>query len=71
MNRMADVTKCKALLPKELKYPLPDEVLDNLLDKKALFVDGWGTDLCNAVDVCTLAALIELKERRMQDESHG
>ena len=59
--------KYKRLLPPELKYPLPDEVLDNLIDKKSLFVDGRVTDLCNAVDICTLAALIELKERRADD----
>ena len=59
--------KYKKLLPSELKYPLPDEVLDNLLDKKALFAESWGTDLCDAYDICLLAALIELKERRADD----
>ena len=58
------LNKYKKLLPPELKYPLPDEVLDNLLDKKALFTESWGTDLCDAYDICLLAALIELKERR-------
>ena len=65
MNRMADITKCKALLPKELKYPLPDEVLDNLLDKWAL---GIRLGMPNAREKCTLAALIELKERRAEDD---
>ena len=61
------LNKYKKLLPPELKYPLPDEVLDNLLDKKALFTESWGTDLCDAYDICLLAALIELKERRADD----
>lgn len=57
--------KYKKLLPPELKYPLPDKVLDNLLDKKALFAESC------AYDICLLAALIELKERREKDGKEG
>ena len=65
--RNMKIDEYKALLPKELKYPLSDGVLDNLLDKKSLFVDGWGADLCTDIDICLLAALIELKERREKE----
>jgi hypothetical protein len=61
--------KYKKLLPPELKYPLSDEVLDNLLDKWAL---GIRLGRSNAMEKCTLAALIELKERRADnDRSRG
>lgn len=72
MNRMADVTKYKALLPKELKYPLPDGTVDIMLNVKANTIENLNDDKnYMALHYCLLAALIELKERRMQDESHG
>lgn len=62
---MTKLEAVKKLLPPELKYPLPDEVLDNLLDKWAL---GIRLGRSNAMEKCTLAALIELKERRADDD---
>lgn len=59
------VDECKALLPRELKYPLPDAVIDNLIDVHALFV-GHGLEDDN-MHYALLAALVELRERRGQE----
>ena len=60
------IKEAKKLLPPELKYPLPDGVLDNLINIQAIPLqfdldeDGTG----NGMNYAMMAALIELKERR-------
>ena len=64
------IEEAKALLPPSMKYPLPDDVLDNLINVCEIPIK-WGTDdeeSDNKGMYCAMmAALIELKERREQD----
>lgn len=61
------VDEAKKLLPVELKYPLPDGVIDNLINVQAIPLqfdfdeDGNGN---KGMDYAMMAALIELKECR-------
>ena len=64
--------EAKKLLPVELKYPLPDGVIDNLINVKAIplqfdFSDEDGNNN-KGMDYAMMAALIELKERREQED---
>ena len=57
------IDEAKKLLPPELKYPLPDGVIDNLMEIQKLGIDTADTeDKC--MHQVMMAALIELKERR-------
>jgi hypothetical protein len=64
------IEEAKSLLPPELKYPLPDGVIDNLINVQAIPLqfdfgeDGNGKGMHYAM----MAALIELKERREREE---
>lgn len=64
------IDEAKKLLPPELKYPLPDETIDNLINVQAIPLqfdfdeDGSGKGMHYAM----MAALIELKERRERGE---
>jgi hypothetical protein len=67
------IEEAKKLLPSNLKYPLPDGVIDNLINCTSIPIqfdikddDGASENLGYAYSL--LAALIELKERRMRDE---
>lgn len=62
------IDEAKKLLPAELKYPIPDGVIDNLINVQAIPLqfdfsgeDGNGN---KGMDYAMMAALIELKERR-------
>jgi hypothetical protein len=61
--------EAKKLLPPELKYPLPDGVIDNLISVQAIPLkfdfDEDGND--KGMHYAMMAALIELKERRERD----
>lgn len=57
----------KKLLPPEFRCSLPDEVLDDLIDKQAMFINVCSPSWCSDRDLYRLAALIELKERRAND----
>ena len=63
--------EAKKLLPPELKYPLPDGVIDNLINVQAIPLqfdfdeDGNGN---KGMHYALMAALIELKERREQED---
>lgn len=59
------VEECKALLPQELKYPLPDVVIDNLIDVHAICIKHGLEN--NNMSYALLAALVELRERRGQE----
>ena len=71
------IEEAKALLPPELKYPLPAATLMNLLDICAIPLkfkfDESGNELenGNGLDSATLAAVIELMERRRGHEPHA
>ena len=57
--------KYNICLPKELIYPLPDEVLDGMLEHwQCIQLTTPQVEWFNRVDLCTLMALIELKELR-------
>ena len=60
------IEEAKKLLPAELKYPLPDGVIDNLINVQAIPLqfdfDEDGND--KSMHYAIMAALIELKERR-------
>lgn len=58
------IEEAKALLPPEMKYPLPDAVLMNLLDVCAIPFKFKFDESENGLDYATLAAVIELIERR-------
>lgn len=67
------IDEAKKLLPNNLKYPLPDGALDNLIDCISIPIrfdikdkDGTSNNLGYAYAL--LAALIELKERREQED---
>jgi hypothetical protein len=57
------IDEAKRLLPPELKYPLPIEVLDNLLSIQKIAIDMSEPDE-KGMHYAMMAALIELKERR-------
>lgn len=64
------IEEAKALLPQEMKYPLPDDVLMNLLDVCAIPFK-FNFDGCeNGLDYATLAAVIELMERRRGEDEN-
>ena len=61
------IDEAKKLLPLELKYPLPDGVIDNLINVQAIPLQfNFDEDGNNnkGMDYAMMAALIELKERR-------
>ena len=55
--------EAKKLLPPELKYPLPDGTIDNLLEIKKIAI-GMSDPEDKGMHYALMAALIELKERR-------
>jgi len=62
------IEEAKKLLPVELKYPLPDGVIDNLINVQAIplqfdFSNEDGNDN-KGMNYAMMAALIELKEHR-------
>ena len=65
------IDEAKKLLPPNLKYPLPDGVIDNLINVQAIPLqfdfdeDGNGN---KGMDYAMMAALIELKERRERED---
>lgn len=65
------IDEAKALLPTELIYPLPDCVIDNLINVQTIpikFTDDDDDDVNDkGLNYALLAALIELKERRGRD----
>ena len=61
------IDEAKRLLPPELKYPLPIEVLDNLLSIQKIAIDMSEPDE-KGMHYAMMAALIELKERRGRGE---
>lgn len=63
------IDEAKKILPPELKYPLPDGVIDNLINVLAIplkwdFGDDEELNNKKGMDYAIMAALIELKERR-------
>lgn len=67
------IEEAKKLLPTNLKYPLPDGVLDNLINCTSIPVrfdlkDDDGTSDNLGYNYALLAALIELKERRERED---
>ena len=65
------INEAKELLPVELKYPLPDGVIDNLINVQAIPLQFDFNEDGNdnkGMDYAMMAALIELKERREHDE---
>ena len=67
------IEEAKKLLPTNLKYPLPDGVLDNLINCTSIPVrfdlkDDDGTSDNLGYDYALLAALIELAERRERED---
>lgn len=61
------IDEAKKLLPPELKYPLPIEVIDNLLGIQRIAIDMSDPDE-KGMHYAMMAALIELKERRERDD---
>jgi len=66
------IEEAKKLLPAELKYPLPDGVIDNLINVQAIPLqfdfsdeDGNGN---KGMHYAMMAALIELKECRERED---
>ena len=57
------IEEAKKLLPPQLKYPLPIEVIDNLLGVQRIAIDMSEPDE-KGMHYALMAALIELKERR-------
>lgn len=64
------IEESKKLLPPELKYPLPDGVIDNLINVQAipLQFDFEDENDNKGMHYAMMAALIELKERREQED---
>ena len=63
------IDEAKRLLPTNLKFPLPDGVVENLIDCTSIPIrfdlkDDDGTSENLGYAYALLAALIELKERR-------
>ena len=57
----------KKLLPPELKYPLPDGTIDNLMEIQTLAL-GMSEPEDTGMHYAMMAALIELKERRERED---
>jgi hypothetical protein len=55
--------EAKKLLPPELKYPLPDKTIDNLLENEKITIALSDSGYLGK-HYAMMAALIELKERR-------
>jgi hypothetical protein len=65
------IDEAKKLLPPELKYPLPDDVIDNLINVQAIPLQfDFDEDGNNnkGMHYAMMAALIELKERRERED---
>ena len=61
--------EAKQLLPHELIYPLPDGVIDNLIDVSTIPIKFNDNEEDNkGMYYALLAALIELKERRRAND---
>ncbi len=60
------IDEAKKLLPPELKYPLPDETIDKLLEIKKITI-ALSDSRCIGKHYEMMAALIELKERRERE----
>lgn len=65
------IDEAKKLLPSQLKYPLPDDIIDNLINVQAIplqfdFDEGGNNN--KGMECAMMAALIELKERREQED---
>jgi hypothetical protein len=65
------IEEAKKLLPAELKYPLPDDVIDNLINVQAIPLQfDFDEDENNkGMYYAIMAALIELKERRERESN--
>jgi hypothetical protein len=61
------VDEAKKLLPPELKYPLPIEVIDNLLGIQRIAIDMADKE-DKGMHYAMMAALIELKESRERED---
>jgi len=61
------IDEAKALLPLQLKYPLPDGTIDNLLGIQKIAI-GMSEPDEKGMHYAMMAALIELKERREREE---
>ena len=61
------IDEAKKLLPPELKYPLPIEVIDNLLGIQRIAIDMADKE-DKGMHYAMMAALIELKKRREQED---
>ena len=57
------IEEAKKLLPPELKYPLPDGTIDNLLEIQKIAID-MSEPVEKGMHHALMVALIELKERR-------
>ena len=57
------IEEAKALLPLQLKYPLPDGTIDNLLGIQKIAI-GMSEPDEKGMHYAMMAALIDLKERR-------
>ena len=68
------IDEAKKLLPPELKYPLPDSTIDNLINVQAIPLQfDFDEDGNNnkGMDYAMMAALIELKERRNRGSNNS
>ena len=61
------IEEAKKLLPVELKYPLPDGTIDNLLGIQKIAIDMADKE-DKGMHYAMMAALIELKERRERED---
>lgn len=64
------IEEAKKLLPPELKYPLPDGTIDNLLEIQKIAIDMSEPDE-KGMHYAMMAALIELKEIKEDDYRSG
>lgn len=63
------IEEAKSFLPPEMKYPLPDDTLMNLLDVCVIPFKFKFDESENGLDYAILAAVIELIERRRGETS--
>ena len=54
----------KVVFPKDMPYPLSDDLLDIMIEHWSNILTAPSVEWYNRVDICTLALLLELKERR-------